>query len=300
MRISRHPFDIDWKRQVFEEECQEIPEVLALARHKVNILSSLAIRAERVYETGGALAPDSVEVAQALRLAAQANTALLAFARLQDPPLFLPVGDGPPVTYTAPCDRSLVDPGRWVTAFEQAVVSRQSALVELLCGISSEQLKDSPTWGEQGAYDWADLHRALWQQPTSFTRHPAFSAVADDCRRELEQDTLRRNVKSLVMPYIGVLPYLEKGHEPGFAAALTEALREHQRYWGATEKRRNTNDGLVALSLTAVAALAWDRGMRFDVESDYMPGSWVSGRLFRDGPGSSQGGNPTTSDRRRV
>ncbi|AWM40247.1 hypothetical protein GobsT_12960 [Gemmata obscuriglobus] len=40
-------------------------------------------------------------------------------------------------------------------------------------------------------------------------------------------------------------------------------------------------EGWVSLSLTAVAALAWDRGLRFRVESDYLPWSWVTGELFQ-------------------
>jgi len=36
---------------------------------------------------------------------------------------------------------------------------------------------------------------------------------------------------------------------------------------------------LADMKLTA--ALAWDRGLRFRVESDYLPWSWVTGELFQ-------------------
>ncbi len=166
-------------------------------------------------------------------------------------------------------------------------MSRQPDLVEVLCGITSEQLKDSPTWGEQGAYDWADLHRALWQQRASFTRHPAFVAVERDCLGALERGELARDVELLTVSYYTVLHCLEHRDELGFAHALAEALRQHKLYWGATEKRRNNNEGLVSLQLTTAAALAWDQGMRFEVESDYLPASWVSGSLFREGTGGA-------------
>ncbi|WP_071529229.1 Imm49 family immunity protein [Gemmata obscuriglobus] len=62
---------------------------------------------------------------------------------------------------------------------------------------------------------------------------------------------------------------------------MCSASRSPPKYWSSTESRRNDMEGWVSLSLTAVAALAWDRGLRFRVESDYLPWSWVTGELFQ-------------------
>ena len=75
---------------------------------------------------------------------------------------------------------------------------------------------------------------------------------------------------------------LDQHEESGFAAAMAEGLKGHKEFW-SQKKNRDEFGGFVSLRLTAVAALAWDRGMRFDVESDYMPACWVRGDHFRIG-----------------
>jgi hypothetical protein len=280
MMIPRHPINIDAEKRFFLGECPRMQIRVQLARESNHVLSTLSGIARSVYRTGGAVAPDSAEVAEALRLAAQANTGLLIFARLEAPPRHLPLGDGPPVTYTKPVDPSHVDPARWVEAFRQAVITRQTELLTALCGIPTARLKDSPTRGAQGAYDWVDMHRGIWQEPSSFTQHPAFVAVEQSCLDKLKRGQLEKPVKMLTVPYFEVLRSLERRNETDFTKALTEALRQHKGYWGATEKRRNDKEGFVSLPLTSVAALAYDRGLRFHVESDYTPVSWVTGKLF--------------------
>jgi hypothetical protein len=281
MKIPRHPIDIKEEKAAYLEEYPRMLIRIELARKSNDVLSTLSSIATSVYQMGSAIAPDTSEVAQALRLGAQANTALLVFAQLGDRPRYLPLGDGPPVTYSEPTDASYVHPYRWVDAFRLGVVTRQVGLVAALCAISTEQLKESPTRGEQWAYDWADLHRALWQDPSSFTRASAFVACEQDCLESLRRGKLDKAVRLLTVPYFEVLRRLEQRDEPGFADALAKALRQHQDYWGATAKHRNKLEGFVSLQLTAAAVLAYDCGLRFDVQSDYMPASWVTGELFR-------------------
>jgi len=67
----------------------------------------------------------------------------------------------------------------------------------------------------------------------------------------------------------------------GLEVALTEAVIQHKKYWSSKAKRRNEDVGFVSLPLLGLAALAWDRGLRFRVESDYLPRTWVTGELFR-------------------
>lgn len=88
-------------------------------------------------------------------------------------------------------------------------------------------------------------------------------------------------IRELQAPLLDTLPPLDAGDAAGFGKALAAALQRHRKYWGGTEKRRQDRHGWVSWPLTAVAALAWDRGLRFDVESDYTPTSWVRGDLFR-------------------
>ncbi|MCE9534759.1 MAG: immunity 49 family protein, partial [Planctomycetes bacterium] len=84
----------------------------------------------------------------------------------------------------------------------------------------------------------------------------------------------------LSVPYYRVLRKLGEHDAAGLEAALTNALALHKEYWSATEDRRKEKAGFVSLPLIALAALAWDRGLRFHVESDYLPWSWVTGEIF--------------------
>jgi hypothetical protein len=78
-----------------------------------------------------------------------------------------------------------------------------------------------------------------------------------------------------------VLRQLERQDETAFNAALAEALKGHKAHWSSTAELRKLLDGLVSLPLTAIAALAHDRGLKVTVESDYLPPSWVTGEISR-------------------
>jgi hypothetical protein len=122
---------------------------------------------------------------------------------------------------------------------------------------------------------WADAR---------FTRHPVFIELQELAKACQDRTERCQYVRHLTAPFLEVIRQIEKGDDGQLAVALTNASVMHKKYWSATKKRREDLEGLVSLKLTAAAALAWDRGMRFDVESDYMPRSWVTGELFRQTP----------------
>jgi len=88
-------------------------------------------------------------------------------------------------------------------------------------------------------------------------------------------------VRRLDIPYYSVMRKLGERDAVGLEATLAEALAQHKKYWSSKAKLRQETIGFVSLPLLGLAALAWDRGLRFRVESDYLPWSWVTGALFR-------------------
>lgn len=279
MRIARHSIGREDLPVLFGENCELLSVLLAQARKATKTSGLLAGIADSVYRTGSVVSTDSSEVARAIKLAAQANTAVLVFARIEDPPRYCPLGDGPPVTYSEPVDESHVYGSQWVQAFFETTITRQADLQSMLVEVPTDLLRQSSTHGEEAAYQWVDMHRAIWTD-RYFTRHSAFAAVEDYFAKVPPRSSHGKAVKDITIPYLEVLRQLEGEDQARFNDALTEALQMHKKYWGATEKRRKDFNGFVSLQLTAVAALAWDRGMRFEVKSDYMPASWVRGELF--------------------
>ena len=283
MYIERHPVDVSFLRMFFEEESAKVRDDVASARtdRDSRWLSFLASNAEFAYISGSVVAPDSPEVAQAIRLAAQAHTAILLFARIEDPPRYCHIGDGPPITFTNAVDESLVHPGRWLQAFDQALISRQAEILAALRDIPTELFEMSSTRSEEGMYTYVEMHRAMLTEE-HFTNHWAFREQEADYLGRLERGEVSKATRMLAGPVDRVLRALDRGDVNGFNEALTEAVQLHKKYWSATKARRRNMEGYVSLHLTAAAALAWDRGLRFNLESDYLPTSWVRGDLFRE------------------
>src|SRR5262249_6612328 len=100
MTIVRHPVDLQRLATVFQWEREHLTESLQWAKETPEMLYSFLGVAAHVYIAGSILAPDAPDAAQALKLAAQAGTALFIFQRIDTPPPSFVLGEGPPVIYT--------------------------------------------------------------------------------------------------------------------------------------------------------------------------------------------------------
>jgi hypothetical protein len=281
MKINRHPVNLEGMSEYFTEESAELDYFLAAARRSATNLDLLLSIARGVYLSGAIVAPDSPEVARALMLSAQAGTATFVFQRIDDPPWSFVLGEGPPVVYTKPAGSSGASIITWMDAFYFCLITRQAQLSDELCRVSNEVFRHSDLVGAAtDDYGFADLLRAVWTQE-HFTRDPAFIRLETECPRRAAKSKRKPSyLRLFTLPYLNALRQLERRDESGFATALTEGLRGHKEFWSSAQYREEFN-GFVSLPFIAAAALAWDRGMRFEVESDYLPMSWVRGDLFR-------------------
>jgi hypothetical protein len=282
MNITRHPVDLKRVTTLFQRLQEDLAESLQRARRNPQMLYLFFLGAQDVYLPGSILAPDSPEVSHALRLGAQAGTAIFLFQRIEDPPRSFVLGEGPPVVYTKSAGTSSADDGTWMQTFHLYLITREAGLSDELCRVPHEVFRHSDIVGAADAdYGFADLLRAVWTQE-HFTTDPAFiRKEAEWRRRSAEHKAEPWYARLVTLPYLQALRCIERRDEAGFAAALTEGLQGHKEWW-SSKKYREEFYGFVSLQLTAAAALAWDRGMRFQVESDYLPMSWVRGDRFRD------------------
>jgi hypothetical protein len=81
----------------------------------------------------------------------------------------------------------------------------------------------------------------------------------------------------LDMPPVELLLHVQRGDDKSSSADLPKAVEAHKKYWTSTGDRSLDWDGFLAIPLLAVAALAYDRGFRFEVESEYIPVQLIRG-----------------------
>jgi hypothetical protein len=284
MKITRHPVDLQRIMTVFQWRRERLETDLERVRKAPTGLYSLLGTMEIIYLAGSVLDPDSPVVTRALKLAAQAGTALFVFQRIESPPRPFALGEGPPVIYTEPAGQSCASFPTWLQVFDLCLITRQPHLSDEVCRVPNEVFRHSDIVGAATEdYGFADLLRAVWTRER-FTTNPAFARKEAEIRRRAADP--RRDVpyvRGVTVPYLQALRKIEQRNEAGFATSLTEALQGHKAVWSSEENCQEFN-GFVSLRLIAAAALAWDRGMRFEVESDYLPMSWVRGEHFRDKP----------------
>lgn len=278
--VLRHAIDQKWALELFQSEVSKVDQYLPLVRAHSRGLSILAGVAGMIGKFGSIVAPDAPETARGVVLAAQANTAVLVFATIETPPQYCPLGEGPPVTYTDPVNPASANVGVWIDACELTLISRQPTLLTLLQPISTDFLRTTSSAPET-TFQAVELLRAIITL-TKPTRSKAFRWKEEYHATCTGKSEHHKAVRLLGIPYLEVIKALELGDGAQFETALVEACRQHGKFYGATEKLRKDTNGYVSLQLTAVAALAYDRGLKFDVNvSEYVPASWITGEVFR-------------------
>jgi len=126
-----------------------------------------------------------------------------------------------------------------------------------------------------------ELQKSAWRD-SKFGWEPLLTKCeAYEARSSIRsQKEAAEIVRCMNIPYYRVLRKLGEQDSVGFSDELASALTLHKEYCSATKERRVEEVGFVSLQLTALAALAWNRGFRFHVMSDYLPWSWVTGEIF--------------------
>src|SRR5205823_4334506 len=82
------------------------------------------------------------------------------------------------------------------------------------------------------------------------------------------------------VPLLNLVQILHSGGD-GFETKLRASLVLHKKFWSSKAEWRRHPEGLIAYELSALAGLAHDRGISFEVESDYLPMPVVTGAIFK-------------------
>lgn len=283
MRIDRHQVEQTGYRASFESNVATLKQSVQGVRSQASNLGLLAQGTITMAQIGSLFETDSLRMAGILRVAAQAFTAAFACPRPDSPARPVRIGDGPLVIYDQQAPKFYTTATPWSTAFMLSILTRQRELLDILLAVPPNLLRLSAPEGYEDRYYWSELWRAIGQSKPVIG-HSAYEWLrrfVDSCTSRSDVDV---RVRELDGPHLDLFAPLEEKNERQFETVLAEALKRHRKYWGATAKRRQDRSGWVSIRLTATAALAYDRGLRFDVQSDYMPQSWVTGEVFRQTP----------------
>ncbi|WP_394822111.1 immunity 49 family protein [Pendulispora albinea] len=210
----------------------------------------------------------SPEIPKLIRVAAQSGTALFALARSGGEAIELPLGDIAKTVSGKP-DDTQIHVARWLDTFWTAALGRDTVSIVRLLETSTDELRRSPTKGDEFHYHLVDaLRAAAIDDTTSALEHLRHAT------RKTDAESLRilalDRVEEIEVPVLAALTRLLERDEAGFAAAIRMVLELHGRFWNEGE-RRDDLAGLVCVRAGALLVMAKERGIVPDITSDFVP-----------------------------
>ena len=279
VRIARHRIDLDFCRDVLAERREDWPKYAEFARRKPDSLSALARESLDIVRYGIVVEPESPDIPRMLRIAAQAYSGLFVVDRAAGKRVSWPVGNQEFVYQGQSVDESIVHAGRWLEAFHLAMICREEGLLDALCRTTSDRLRKSSTKYPEYVYLQVDAYRAYWKGEGG-----VFRLLLEALRRtdpQAEKDINVDYTLYLAVPLIEVTARCITRDENRFQDALSRSVQLHKEYYSANSNRADDRKGFISLALAAMAAHAHDKGIRFDVQTPYLPAMFVSGDCFR-------------------
>lgn len=274
MIILRHEpdVDVDWGCTHYAEI---VGTVLSEARRRPEALGSLQASALAWAGYVAVRDTDAMELDRALRLAAQAGLALFRLAAGQGT-MGVVLGDGPPARLHATGPTPLAGPDAFRLAFVTAAIARDAAALDALATVSQSVLAAYAAEAAQLLY--ARALQALCLRRAE-ARALAEAAIVAAHPSRLRHITPERAQYELV-PELEIVRALAAGDTRDFNQRMARALEAHKRLRGRGDDRNDPRHFL-ALGPLGLAAFADLRGVRVEVQSDYMPLRLIKGEVDR-------------------
>lgn len=256
MRITRHELDNDDILSFYEESIEGLAFSKDAAAKNPNNLGSLMRIAIEAASLASVVAPDGAETLKHLAVAARASAELFEAAR------------------SGGVDESIVEPRKWITGHFLGHICRSEDVLNSLSQTTSETLRKSSTTHPEYRYLLVDALRAYWAKAAETKRLLVnVMEATDPDRPDIQKPEWVLNID---VQTIRVLFYTLEGSEE-FENALIHALELHKKYWSKTKQRRRDYLGFLPIELNGICAIAHDRGINFDVQSEYLPPVLVNG-----------------------
>jgi hypothetical protein len=223
---------------------------------------------------------DAPELDRALKIASQAGAALFALvAPGHGPQKTLRLGDEP-VRAAATGPRADAGPEPFRAAFLVAAICRDADALGILATTPLSALQAAASADECLLLRARALQTAWLRKPEALAAvDAALAAAAPDRARTTSPEQLRHEV----LPELEALRALVMEDPRELNRTLERLLDGHRRFRGEGEARRDPAH-LLSWGALGIAAMAHDRGMRLEAQSDYVPLRLVMGELDRSMP----------------
>jgi|GEM_PF-1914607 hypothetical protein len=231
----------------------------------LNILSTVAICTAEFNYLVDAKSP---AVLQSLEISRQALNALFACATSITSATVVQLGNGEPVTLMGKPDESSIDVADWQEAFNLNLIFRDWNEIHKLCNVPTELLRASSTGSADHHYLYKDaLCAYIKGEPNVIDLIHAALEATDPTRPDV--DNISYTLTNSV-PNIALLMYVVS-KDVRFEEGMQNALQKHRQYLGESKENAHNFGGFIATDLLALAVLGMNAGLRFEVESPYLP-----------------------------
>jgi hypothetical protein len=193
-------------------------------------------------------------------------------------------------TFRGSGEHDFAQAGKWLNAFYLAVTCRYAERWTNLCQVPVDLLKESArrrggTYNEY-TYHWISaLQSLVLGKPGFLTYLDKAIELCSPRSGAFGGDALTKYAR----PSMEVFRFLALNDSSNFNKSLAETLESYRGYCTADTSRATDINALIPLPLLAFSCWAYDKSMErdtfsFDVESDYLPGSILTGRWVEQFP----------------
>lgn len=257
---------------------EELPEYLAMARKYAYSLPSFHNQAIQAAASEEVIHPGSLRVGAGLALAAEAVDCQFWTASGRSQGL---VFAGHEYSVTDRPDESMLHAGYWLSGVFLALMCRNSESLRRLALTPIRIMKESSTKDPAFRYRLVQAIQA-WIAGRDNTMDLVVEAMAGTDPKFYHPGA-KDYILNLDVYTIHVLSLVIDRDAKALEAALVQALEHHKKYW--SQKDRDFDcDGFLSIPLLGLAAAAWEAGMRFDIDSDYLPMRFVTGEFLSTMP----------------
>jgi hypothetical protein len=213
----------------------------------------------------GALAGRDDLVRRGLRLSGRAAAGLFACAGSRDGTATFPM-DGDDIFELPAIEPGFSSgPANWIEGFYAALAVRDDATLDRFCDIPAAVITDGPGVTTSRYTDtWRRCLRAAWRGSAEV------GTLLADALQQTDPAQVAPGLEgwalSIDVPAMELLHWIIERDQEGFTTALADGLDRHRAYWS-----RKDSGGIIALPITAMAALAAATGLAVTPQPPYVP-----------------------------
>ncbi|AZQ65178.1 hypothetical protein EI427_23480 [Flammeovirga pectinis] len=176
----------------------------------------------------------------------------------------------------------LMDCGSWMTYLSFFLVIRDQEGFDLMMKAQERDFRRSNLSLDKLDLAMINFYKHL-NSPSEEVVIETIKATEPFVGNYLDEQFAADYVLNIYEPIIGVYDALFRQNEQLFNEKLLKAIQLHKEYYNDqsedTDHSPHASDGFISWFLLAPICLAYDRGMKIEVQSDYLP-EWLIKREF--------------------